>query len=303
MNNDRELTEKKQNTEMITSEKVISYLKSFGLSNTLKDTEITQFVNVAVAFQLNPFKREIYCIPYETKNGSKLSIITGYEVYLKRAERTGKLAGWAVTMKGDIKSKDLTAVVTIYRKDWDKPLIHEVEFSEYNQGNSMWMNKPKTMLKKVAIAQGFRMAFPDEFAGMPYTADELPDNMVDIDKSKIINVNADEIKAPETNEEKENKQEDKKEKQETKKEIKRPEPEQENLKEIIGIPEDFLPLKQGKKTRALKINDDFFLVNVKDEGLVSNCESAVGYPCKITYRTELYKDNEYHYIVSIEPAE
>ena len=295
MNNDRELTEKKQNTEIITSEKVISYLKSFGLSNTLKDNEITQFIEVAVAFQLNPFKREIYCIPYETKNGSKLSIITGYEVYLKRAERTGKLAGWAVTMKGDIKSKDLTAVVTIYRKDWDKPLIHEVEFSEYNQGNSMWMNKPKTMLKKVAIAQGFRMAFPDEFAGMPYTADELPDDMT-IDKSKIINV--DDIKAPETNEEKENKQEDKKEKQE----IKRPEQENE-LKEIIGVPNEFLSLKQGKKTRALKIGDDFFLVNVKDDNLVSNCESSVGYPSKITYRTELYKDNEYHYIVSIEPAE
>jgi phage recombination protein Bet len=298
MNNEnRELTEKKQ-TEMITSEKVISYLKSFGLSNTLKDNEITQFVEVAVAFQLNPFKREIYCIPYETKNGRKLSIITGYEVYLKRAERTGKLAGWEVTTNGDIKNKGLTAVVTIYRKDWDKPLVHEVEFSEYNQGNSMWMNKPKTMLKKVAIAQGFRMAFPDEFSGMPYTADELPDNMVDIDKSKIINVNADDIKAPQTNEEKENKQEDKKEKQE----IKRPEQENE-LKEIIGVPDEFLSLKQGKKTRALKINDDFFLVNVKDEGLVSNCESAVGYPCKITYRTELYKDNEYHYVVNIEPAE
>lgn len=296
MNNDRELTEKK-NTEIITSEKVISYLKSFGLSNTLKDNEITQFVNVAVAFQLNPFKREIYCIPYETKNGRKLSIITGYEVYLKRAERTGKLAGWAVKTEGDVKNK-LKAIVEIYRKDWDQPLIHEVEFAEYNQGNSMWMNKPKTMLKKVAIAQGFRMAFPDEFAGMPYTADELPDDMT-IDKNKIINVNADEIKAPETNEEKENKQEEKKEKQE----IKRPEPEQENLKEIIGIPEELLPLKQGKKTRALKIGDDFFLVNVKDEGLVSSCESAIGYPCKITYITELYKDNEYHYVVNIEPAE
>ena len=29
------------------------------------------------------------------------------------------------------------------------------------------------MTKKVAIAQGFRLCFPDELGGMPYTADEL----------------------------------------------------------------------------------------------------------------------------------
>ena len=41
----------------------------------------------------------------------------------------------------------------------------------------MWASKPYTMIKKVAIAQGFRLAFPDEIGGMPYTADELPDEM------------------------------------------------------------------------------------------------------------------------------
>ena len=41
----------------------------------------------------------------------------------------------------------------------------------------MWKEKPVTMIKKVAIVQGFRMAFPDEFGGMPYTAEELPDEM------------------------------------------------------------------------------------------------------------------------------
>ena len=34
------------------------------------------------------------------------------------------------------------------------------------------------MLKKVATAQGFRLCFPEEFGGMPYTSDELPDEMV-----------------------------------------------------------------------------------------------------------------------------
>ena len=34
------------------------------------------------------------------------------------------------------------------------------------------------MIKKVAIAQGFRLAFPDELAGMPYTADEIDENEI-----------------------------------------------------------------------------------------------------------------------------
>jgi hypothetical protein len=45
--------------------------------------------------------------------------------------------------------------------------------SEYNTGKSLWASKPITMLKKVAMAQAFRLAFPDELGGMPYTSDEL----------------------------------------------------------------------------------------------------------------------------------
>jgi hypothetical protein len=36
-----------------------------------------------------------------------------------------------------------------------------------------WKNKPVTMTKKVAMAQGFRLCFSDELGGMPYTAEEL----------------------------------------------------------------------------------------------------------------------------------
>jgi len=198
MNDETTAAEKKEqnNTETIKRDNVLSYLKSFGMLNVLNDTEITQFVETATAFQLNPFKREIYCISYETKTGRRLSIITGYEVFLKRAERTGKLSGWNVIAKGEI-GKNLTAIVTIYRKDWTQPFVHEVEFAEYNQGNPMWSNKPKTMLKKVAIAQGFRMAFPDEFAGMPHTADELSDDMTGIKAARAIPAQAKPIKEPE----------------------------------------------------------------------------------------------------------
>lgn len=142
------------------------YLDSMG--NKLSKYHREQFIEICSAFQLNPFIREVYGIPY----GDKFSIIVGYEVYLKRAETSGQLAGWRSWTEGE--GKNLVGCVEITRKDWAAPFRHEVYFSEYDQSNSMWKTKPRTMIKKVAIAQGFRMAFPVELGGMPYTSDELP---------------------------------------------------------------------------------------------------------------------------------
>ncbi|GEM_PF-2678739 len=170
--------------ELITAEKIIEYMTVFGIAAELTDNEKKQFVEVATAYQLNPFKKEIYCLPYMTSvkqaNGQykkvrKLSIVTGYETYLKRAERSGLLNGWNVEISGQADAR--TAKITIHRKDWEQPLIHSVILSEYKEDNRMWKETPMTMLKKVAMAQGFRLAFPDEMGGMPYAAEELPDEM------------------------------------------------------------------------------------------------------------------------------
>jgi phage recombination protein Bet len=188
---------------VIDEKKIREYLESFGLVNGMSDREVKQFTEIAQAFQLNPFKREIYCIPYGTGDRRRLSIITGYEVYLKRAERLGTLGGWKAWTEGDYKVQtevkelpgkgggtykktvrlpkgNMRAIVEIHRKDWTQPFTHEVYLDEYAQENEMWADKPRTMLKKVAIAQAFRMAFPDEMGGMPYTKDELPDEMTNV---------------------------------------------------------------------------------------------------------------------------
>lgn len=52
-----------------------------------------------------------------------------------------------------------------------QPVAH-VLFSEYNQGMSVWVGKPETMIVKVARSQALRLAFPAEFAGV-YTAAEM----------------------------------------------------------------------------------------------------------------------------------
>lgn len=167
------VTENKVLAEAINyKEKALEYLQSMG--NKLPTKQQTQFLEMSQAFGLNPFKREIYAVGY----GDNWNIITGYEVYLKRAERIGKLDGWEATVDGS--GENMAATVTIWRKDWSHPFSHTVLFSEVCQKtkdgrlNSVWGKMPSFMCKKVAIAQAFRLCFPDEFGGMPYTADEMP---------------------------------------------------------------------------------------------------------------------------------
>lgn len=148
----------------ITKEKINQYLKSMG--SGLLDQQREQFIEIAQAFNLNPFKREIYGIKY----GNNFNIIVGYEVYLKRAERTGMLDGWKAWIEG--KGADMVAKIVIHRKDRSHAFEWEVFLAEYDQKNAIWKSKTTTMIKKVAIAQGFRLCFPDECGGLPYTDEE-----------------------------------------------------------------------------------------------------------------------------------
>lgn len=155
------------------------YMDITGLTKSLMPEEKTMFIQMARAYGLNPFKREIYCTAFGQGQYRQCSIVTGYEVYLKRAERIGKLDGWEVTTDGKVGDKTLSATVTIHRKDWAHPFRHTVYFREVCQTkkdgslNRFWEKQPYFMCKKVAIAQAFRLCFPDEFGGMPYTSDEL----------------------------------------------------------------------------------------------------------------------------------
>ena len=158
---------------------ITEYLDSTGLTKSLLPKEKAMFIEMAKAYGLNPFKREIYCTAFGEGQYRQCSIVTGYEVYLKRAERIGKLDGWECTTDGKVGDGTLSATVVIHRKDWTHPFRHTVYFREVCQTkkdgklNRFWEKQPYFMTKKVAMAQAFRLCFPDEFGGMPYTSDEL----------------------------------------------------------------------------------------------------------------------------------
>lgn len=160
---------------------IIRYLDTFCFSQDLQAHEKKQFVQMCQAFALNPLKREIYIVAYGKGEWRKCSIIVGYEVYIKRAERTGKLDGWKAEISGS--GQDMKAVVTIYRKDWSRPFAHEAYFDEAvkktrnkegsEEPTKTWKEMPRFMLKKTAIAQAFRLCFSDELGGMPYEEAEI----------------------------------------------------------------------------------------------------------------------------------
>lgn len=154
------------------------------ISQTATAQEVDLFLIQSRMWALNPFKREIYLVKY---GPNPAAIVIGFESFLKRAERTNKLRGWRAWTEGTVgpKQDEFKACVEIYRADWDKPFVHEVYYTEYvaktKDGaiTKFWREKPRTMLKKVAISQGFRMCFPDELGGMPYTVEEI--NSIDVE--------------------------------------------------------------------------------------------------------------------------
>jgi len=159
----------------IQEKEIVEWLDATGLSKRLLPAEKLQFLKIAKCFGLNPFRREIFLNVYNEKKPDErtISIVIGYTVFLKRAERIQILDGWGCITVGKI--PDLKAVLTIYRKDRKFPFIYEVDYEEVVQRKhsgeitSFWRKMPKFMTKKVCISQGFRMCFPDELGGLPYT--------------------------------------------------------------------------------------------------------------------------------------
>lgn len=153
---------------IITQRVIKDYL--FTSKTKLSEQQQAMFAQLALRNQLDPFKREIYAIAY----GTEFNIVTGYQVYIQRAEATGKLDGWECVAIHDKDKKALIgAKITIYRKDFSHPFIWEVSLREFDKGHGLWNKMPEFLIKKVCIGQGFRLAFPNELGGMPYLAEEM----------------------------------------------------------------------------------------------------------------------------------
>lgn len=140
-------------------------IRDFLFTSETKLTEKQQnmFMQVAIRHNLDPFKREIYAIAY----GKEFSIVTGYQVYIERAEASGNLNGWSC------ENTESGAKIIIHRKDWEHPFEWEVAYTDFDKGIASWKTMRAFMIKKVCIGIGFRLAFPAELGTMPYLKEEM----------------------------------------------------------------------------------------------------------------------------------
>lgn len=179
---------------------VRQYLVNGG--GAVTDQEVVMFMSLCRYQHLNPFLREAYLVKYG--NSSPATMVTGKDVFLKRANRNANFRG----MKAGIIVQDentgewteregtfylptekiVGGFAQVFVKGRE-PYCATVSFGEYagrkanGELNSQWVTKPATMIRKVALVQALREAFPEDFSQL-YAAEEV--GTTDIEETPVI---------------------------------------------------------------------------------------------------------------------
>ena len=179
---------------------VRQYLVNGG--GAVTDQEVVMFMSLCRYQHLNPFLREAYLVKYG--NSSPATMVTGKDVFLKRANRNANFRG----MKAGIIVQDENTGEWTEREgtfylptekivggfaqvfvEGREPYCATVSFGEYagrksnGELNSQWATKPATMIRKVALVQALREAFPEDFSQL-YAAEEV--GTTDIEETPVI---------------------------------------------------------------------------------------------------------------------
>lgn len=157
---------------------IVKYLVS-GDADRITEPEVMMFLNLCRFQHLNPFLREAYLIKYGDKPAQ---MVVGKDVHLKRAMKDPRFRGMqagviVATKDGNITEREGAAYIPdretlvggwcrVYIDGWQNPFYSAAAFNEYvqlknGQPNKMWASKPGTMIRKVAVAQALREAFPE----------------------------------------------------------------------------------------------------------------------------------------------
>lgn len=186
------------------------YIKRYlaGGNTNVTDSEAMMFLNLCRYQHLNPFLREAYLIKYGT---SPATMVVGKETFVKRARARKDFNGFkagiividaqknVVEREGSFRVPGDQIVggwARVYIKGLDTPYYAAVEWGEYagvdknGNLNSMWRSKGATMIRKVALSQALREAFPVELGGLyepeeiNTIQDELPETPIEMPKAQ-----------------------------------------------------------------------------------------------------------------------
>jgi len=162
--------------------------------------ETMMFMSLCRYQHLNPFLNEAYIIKF---GSAPAQIIVSKEAFMKRAESNvnydGIKAGCIVLRNNEVDyTKGAFVLPTdqlvggwaeVYRKDRQTPTrieisLHEFEKTKNGQPSSTWASMPSTMIRKTAMVNALREAFPQDLGAM-YTEDDKRNE--DISSPKQVN--------------------------------------------------------------------------------------------------------------------
>jgi phage recombination protein Bet len=161
-------------------------------NKTVTDREVVIFMNLCKYRKLNPFLNEAYLVKF----GDEAQIVAGKEALMRKAEESPRYKGHKAGII-IMRNKEIIEVEGCFKLQTDVllggwaevhvegktyPVVAKVSLAEYNKGQSTWKAMPSTMIRKVALVQALREAFPTELGAL-YANEEL-----EVDESKIINI-------------------------------------------------------------------------------------------------------------------
>ena len=166
-----------QTLEKTQDDLTITEIKKY-ICTSATDSEAYTFLKLCQARKLNPFTGEAYMIKY---GSGAAQTVVGKEAFTRRAEEHRAFDGFQAgiiieNQEGSMEqiegtfyqesAKLIGGWAKVYRKDRAHPFMASVSLKEYGSGKSLWASKPATMIRKVALVQALREAFPSELGGM-----------------------------------------------------------------------------------------------------------------------------------------
>lgn len=151
-------------------------------NGAVDDQEVVMFINLCKFQKLNPFLNEAYLIKF----GSQPSqIIVSKEAFMKRAEANPNYRGFEagiiverngelVEIEGAVKLKNDILIggwCKVYRKDREKTPTTKISLDEFGKNQATWKQMPLNMIRKSAIVNALREAFPENLGAM-YTEED-----------------------------------------------------------------------------------------------------------------------------------
>ena len=165
-------------------------------SGNATDADVAGFLALCRARGLNPLARDAYLVKY---GDGPASTIVSKDYYMRTATLQSTFQGLragvvVVTASGELIEREGALVggqterlvggwAEVHDSRWTAPMKAVVAMSEYDSGKSLWRSKPATMIRKVAVVQVLREAYPASFAGL-YDEAEMARTEIEIQPEK-----------------------------------------------------------------------------------------------------------------------